>query len=721
MDCAMVSTRPTADGRVSIDANHEFAAIVGKHGINVMMVPRFSSESNVAEVEEQIKTTIREAHEEAIQKALAAFNSMVVGTGSVRQRCEKRPHTFLRKEVKVDLAVDGNCMTNMGLMITEDCSSGCNKLVSCICKCSGCLDMSWLFGLKAGNKKQKYEKISETKVSTLIQTLCCGYPIEFTSYFHYLCSLRFLKRIFRDLFICEGDNIVLLLILVEDLNPMTRTTNDFQKNMTINPYRGKGIAYASRQMKIHEKNYTTHDLELGTVVFALKIWRHYLYGTMSFLRHVINGGGIHVDPSKIEVVKNWKARRISSEDRSFLGLKSKTFDWGEEQENAFQNLKDKLCNAHVLALPDGPEDFMVYCDVSSLGLGCVLMQRGKVIAYASRQLKIHEKNYTTHDLELGAIELFSDYDCEIRYHPSKANVVADALSRKERVKPKRVRVMNMTLQSSIKDKLLAAQKEASDESAGLQRGIDEMIELRNNGALYWWSGIKKDITQPEIPEWKWEEIAMDFVTKLPRTSSGYDTIWVIVDRLTKSAHFLPMRESMQEALGTRLNTSTAYHSQTDGQSERTIQTLKDMLRACVLDFGGSWDVHLLLVEFSYNNSYHFSDVYLPLDEFLYNNSYHSSMRCAPFEALYGRKCRSTIMWAEVGEVFADPTLQVPLDEIRVDAKLNFVEEHVKILKREFKKLKRSRIAIVKILCRVDGGDFVESCGDLWFIVNNSPF
>ncbi|GJY34481.1 putative reverse transcriptase domain-containing protein [Tanacetum coccineum] len=320
--------------------------------------------------------------------------------------------------------------------------------------------------------------------------------------------------------------------------------------------------------------------------------------------------------------------------------------------------------------------------------------------------------------------------------------------------------------------------------------------------------------------------AMDFVTKLPRTSSGHDTIWVIVDRLTKSAHFLPMREdykmerlarlylneivarhgvpisiisdrdshftsrfwqSMQEALGTRLDMSTTYHPQTDGQSERTIQTLEDMLRACVLDFGGSWDVHLPLVEFSYNNSY------------------HSSVRCAPFEALYGRKCRSPIMWAEVGEgqligpelvqettekisqikdrlkvardrqksyadkrrkplefsvgdyvllkvspwkhvvrfskkgklaprfvgpfeiieklgpvayqldlpeelngvhdtfhvlnlkkCLADPTLKVPLDDIQVDAKLIFVEEPVEILEREFKKLKRSRIAIVKV-------------------------
>ncbi|GJY59818.1 putative reverse transcriptase domain-containing protein [Tanacetum coccineum] len=433
------------------------------------------------------------------------------------------------------------------------------------------------------------------------------------------------------------------------------------------------------------------------------------------------------------------------------------------------------------------------------------------------------------------IELFSDYDCEIRYHLGKANVVADALSRKERVKPKRVRAMNMILQSSIKDKILAAQKEVVDEFAVLQKGLDEIIEQRSGGTLYYldriWVPLKGDVRtlimdeahkskysvhlgadkmyydlrdrpsgllqQPEIPVWKWEGIAMDFVTKLPRTSSGLDTIWVIVDRLTKSAYFLPMREdykmerfwqSMQEALGTRFrHRVSAYHPQTDGQSERTIQTLEDMLRACVLDFRGSWDVHLLLVEFSYNNSY------------------HSSVRCAPFEALYGRKCRSPIMWAEVGEgqlighelvqettekisqikdrlkaardrqksyadkrrkplefsvgdyvllkvspwkgvvrfgkkgklaprfvgpfeiiekvgpvayrldlpeelngvhdtfhvsnlkkCLADPTLKVPLDEIRVDAKLNFVEEPVEILEREFKKLKRSRIAIVKV-------------------------
>ncbi|GKC57890.1 putative reverse transcriptase domain-containing protein [Tanacetum coccineum] len=256
----------------------------------------------------------------------------------------------------------------------------------------------------------------------------------------------------------------------------------------------------------------------------------------------------------------------------------------------FETLKDKLCNAPVLALPDGPKDFVVYCDASCQGLGCVLMQRGKVIAYASRQLKIHEKNYTIHDLELGAvIELFSDYDCEICYHPGKANVVANALCRKKRIKPRRVQAINRIL-----------------------RGLDEQMEHRSDGALYymdriwvplmgdirtlimdeahksryfihqgvdkmyydlrdmdWWPGIKKDIAlyvskcltcskdkvkhhrpsgllqQPEIPEWKWERIAMDFIIKLPRTSSGHDFIWVIVYKLTKSAHFLPIREDFK--------------------------------------------------------------------------------------------------------------------------------------------------------------------------------
>ncbi|GKB70028.1 putative reverse transcriptase domain-containing protein, partial [Tanacetum coccineum] len=259
---------------------------------------------------------------------------------------------------------------------------------------------------------------------------------------------------------------------------------------------------------------------------------------------------------------------------TILTQKLKEYVWGEEQDRAFKTLKDKLCNVPVLALLDKLEDFVIYCDASGLGLGCVLMQRGKVIAYASRRLKIHEKNYTTHDLELGAvIELFGDYDCEIRYHPGKANVVVE---------------------SSIKDKILAAQNEASEVvNAPVERlrGLDGQMERRSDGALHYldriWIPLMGDVRlmiideahkskypikaehqrpsgllqQPEIPEWKWERIAMDFITKFPRTRNGHDAIWVIMDRLTKSAHFLPVCEDfkMDRLAGLYLNEIVARH------------------------------------------------------------------------------------------------------------------------------------------------------------------
>ncbi|GJR43843.1 reverse transcriptase domain-containing protein [Tanacetum coccineum] len=646
-----------------------------------------------------------------------------------------------------------------------------------------------------------------------------------------------------------------------------------------------------------------------------------------FLGHVINQDGIHVDPSKIEAVKNWEAPTSPTEVRLFLGLavyyrrfianfssiakpltlltqKNKKYEWCAEQEEAFQLLKSKLCDAPILSLPDGVEDFVVYCDASNRGLGCVLMQRNKVIAYASRQLKIHEKNYTTHDLELGAVvfalkiwrHYLVEYAPEEVDHPGKANVVADALSRKERLKPRRVRAMALTIQSGMRGMILTAQSKAlSQEDVREEKlyNLVQQMEKKEDGSLYfmdriwvplmggvrtvimdeahksrysvhpgadkmyydlrdmyWWPGMKKDIAvyvskcltcakvkaehqrpsgllqQPEIPEWKWENITMDFITKLPRTRSGHDAIWVVVDRLTKSAHFIAIREdfsteklakvyldrivarhgvpvsiisdrdarftsrlwqTFQKALGTRLDMSTAYHPQTDGQSERTIQTLEDMLRACAIDFSGSWDIHLPLVEFSYNNSF------------------HSSIRCAPFEALYGRKCRSPVLWAEIGEgsligpelvqettdkvvvikeklqaardrqksyadsgrkvaefnvgdrvllkvspwkgvmrfgkkgklspryvgpfevlerigpvayrlrlpdelvgvhdtfhvsnlkkCLAKEGLHVPVDEIKIDKTLRFVEEPVEIMDREIKSLKRSRIPIVKV-------------------------
>ncbi|GJV53763.1 putative reverse transcriptase domain-containing protein [Tanacetum coccineum] len=240
--------------------------------------------------------------------------------------------------------------------------------------------------------------------------------------------------------------------------------------------------------------------------------------------------------------------------------KNQKYEWGVEQEEAFHTLKDNLCNVPILSLPDGAEDFVVYCNASNQGWGCVLMQRIK------KELNMRQRRW---------VELLSDYNCEIRYHSGKANVVVDELSRKEIVKLRRVRAMSMTIQSSIKDKLLASQV---------------------------WVPLIGDV----------RTIIMDEVYAM---RSGW-TIYVMI-----MANFA-------EPLGTRLDMSTAYHPQTVGQSKRTIQNLKDMLRACVIDFGGSWDTHL------------------PLAEFSYNNSYHSSIRCATFEVLYGRKCRSPVLLAE---------------------------------------------------------------------------
>ncbi|GJX61222.1 putative reverse transcriptase domain-containing protein [Tanacetum coccineum] len=387
----------------------------------------------------------------------------------------------------------------------------------------------------------------------------------------------------------------------------------------------KVIAYASRQQKIHEKNYTTHDLELDAVVFALKHWRHYLYGT------------------KCTVFTDHKSLQ------------------------------------HILN---------------------------------QKELNMRQRRW---------LELLSDYDCEIRYHPGKANVVADALSRKERIKPLRVRALVMTIGLNLPKQILEAQIEAQkpenikNEDVGgmIRKDIPkEKLEPRADGTLclngrswlpcygdlrtvimheshkskysvhpgsdkmyqdmkklYWWPNMKADIAtyvskcltcarvkaehqrpsgllvQPKIPQWKWDNITMDFVTKLPKSSQGHDTIWVIVDRLTKSAIFIPMREndpmeklarmylkevvtrhgipvsiicdrdprfssnfwkSLQKALCTSLDMSTAYHPETDRQIE------------------------------DYSNSQGYT-------------TYHASIKVSPFEALYGRKCCSPVCWAEVGE------------------------------------------------------------------------
>ncbi|GJR51065.1 putative reverse transcriptase domain-containing protein [Tanacetum coccineum] len=561
-------------------------------------------------------------------------------------------------------------------------------------------------------------------------------------------------------------------------------------NRVCKPYLDKFVIGLIDNVLIYSRNKKEHKKNLKAILELLK--KEELYAKFSkckfwipkvqFLGHVIDSQGIYVDPAKIESIKDWASPITPMEIRS--------------------------------------KDFVVYCDASHKGLGVVLMQREKVIAYASRQLKIHEKNYMTHDLELWSVvfalkiwrhyfygtkctvftdhkslqhilnqkelntrqhrwlKLLSDYDCEIRYHPGKANVVADALSKNERIKPLRVQALVMTISLDIPKQILNAQTEAQkpknlkyeDVGGMIRKDIPkEKLEPRTNGILClngrsWFPcyGYLRNVIMHESHKSKysihpgsnkiyqdmkklywWPNIKADIATYLPNSSQGYDIIWVIVDRLTKSAIFVTMRETnpmerlarmylKEKALGTNLDMSTAYQPQTDSQSERTIQTLEDMLRAYVIDFGNGWVKHFSLVEFSYNNGY------------------HTSIKAAPSKALYGRKCRSPVCWAEVlpwkgvvhfgkrGKLnpkyvgpfkvlakvrtvaykleisqelsrvhntfhvsnlktcYADEPLAFPLDGLHIDDKLYFIEEPVEIIDREVKRLKQIRIPIVKV-------------------------
>nr|GEY20537.1 reverse transcriptase domain-containing protein [Tanacetum cinerariifolium] len=391
------------------------------------------------------------------------------------------------------------------------------------------------------------------------------------------------------------------------------------------PYR---LAPAEMQELSTQKEHEGHLKLILKLLKEEELYAKFSNSKVKFLGRVIDSEGIHVDPTKIEAIKDSASPKTPTEIQA-----------------EFQLLKQKLCSASILVFREGSENFVVYCDASHKGLGAVLMQKEKVIAYASRQLK-----------------LLSDYDCEIRYHPRKANVVADALSQKERSKPLRVRALVMPIGLNLPKQILNAQSKARKEENFINEDLQGMInklEPRADGTLclnnrswipcfgdlralimheshkskysihrgsdkmyqdmkklYWWPNMKAEIaTYVKIPQWKWKNITMDFVTKFPKTTAGQDTIW----------------KSLNKALGTQLDMSTAYHPETDGQSERTIQTLEDMLRACVLDFGKGWDKHLLLVEFSYINSY------------------HTNIKAASFEALYGHKCQSPVCWDEVGD------------------------------------------------------------------------
>ncbi|KAA3484387.1 DNA/RNA polymerases superfamily protein [Gossypium australe] len=501
---------------------------------------------------------------------------------------------------------------------------------------------------------------------------------------------------------------------------------------------------------------------------------------VTFLGHVVSAGGIRVDPRKIEAVLDWKPPKFVAEIRSFLGLagyyrwfvegffliaapltkllrKGVPFVWTGKQQESFEKLKRILTEAPVLIQPEARKEFVVYCIASRMGLGFgsggvrsedleTLPAWGKV-SYLHRPQEF-EISSNSEGVQFKAVK---DYDCSIEYHPGKANMVADALSRKvitdlrgmfaqlslfedgSLLVELQVKLMwvNQIKKKQLSDDVLSARllqvqnggvedynlngdgvlcfrkklcmpkdvelrqlilQEAHSSPYAMHPGGNKMYrDLREQ---FWWPGLKREVTefvgkcltcqqvkvehqlpsellQPvKIPQWKWERITMDFVSGLPLTPTKKDSVWVIVDRLTKSAHFIPVRvdyslqrlaklyvaeivrlhgvpvsiisdrdprfmsriwRALHQALAIRLDFSTAFHPQTDGQSERVIQILEDMLRGCVIDFRGSWEE------------------FLPLAEFGYNNSYQSSIQMAPYEALYGRRCRYPTCWTELGK------------------------------------------------------------------------
>ncbi|KAG8490982.1 hypothetical protein CXB51_014123 [Gossypium anomalum] len=444
---------------------------------------------------------------------------------------------------------------------------------------------------------------------------------------------------------------------------------------------------------------------------------------VTFLGHVVSAEGIKVEPLPLT-----KPIR-----------KGVQFVWTEKQQEAFERLKKVLTEAHVLIQPESGKDFTLKphegnYPTHDLELAAVIFA-----------LKIWR-----HYLQRRWIELLKNYDYSIEYHPGKANVVANALSRRA-VSDLKVMFACLSLyddgsllaelrarltwtdrikEKQLKDKSLVAhfQQDSNLRQSILKEAHGGLYAMHHGGnklyhdlrELYWWPGLKREVTefvgkcltcqqvkaehqlpsgllQPvKIPLWKWERVTMDFVSGLPFTPLKKDSIWVIVDRLTKSAHFIPVRtdfslqklaklymaeivrlhgvpvsiisdrdprftsrfwQKLHEALGTRLNFSTAFHPQTDGQSERVIQILEDMLRGCVIDFRGSWED------------------YLPLVEFAYNNSYQASIRMAPYEALYGRRCRTPSCWTELGE------RQVLGPELVADT-----EDKVKLIRDRLKKV-----------------------------------
>jgi hypothetical protein len=483
-------------------------------------------------------------------------------------------------------------------------------------------------------------------------------------------------------------------------------------NKVFMEYLDKFVVVFIDDILIYSNSKKEHEGHLHLILEKLR--EHKLYAKFSkcefwlekvgFLGHIVSGEGVAMDPAKVTAVTKWECPKIVGDIHSFLGLagyyrrfienfskiakpmtellkKENKFVWSDSCEASFQELKKRLVTAQVLSLPDIQQDFQVYCDASRQGLGCVFMQGGRIVAYASRQLKNHERNYPTHDLELASVvhalkswrhylmgkhcdiftdqkslkyiftekelnlrqrrwlELIKDYNLNLQYHPRKANVVADALSRKgyvnvltagelpsdlcEQFKDLRLELVpkgylaTLEVKPNLMDQSREAQKvdmEIDEIKENMSKGKADGFREDDQGIIwfekrvcvpkdpeikrlifqeahdspysihpgntkmymdleerFWWTGMKREIAefialcdvcnrvkaehqkpagllQPlPIPDWKWDKIGMDFITGLPRTRSGYDSIWVVVDHLTKVAHFIPVKTTYTSA------------------------------------------------------------------------------------------------------------------------------------------------------------------------------
>ncbi|GJZ23716.1 putative reverse transcriptase domain-containing protein [Tanacetum coccineum] len=514
-------------------------------------------------------------------------------------------------------------------------------------------------------------------------------------------------------------------------------------NRVCKPYLDKFVIVFIDDILIYSKSKQDHEEHLKLILELLK--KEQLYAKFSkcefwipkvqFLGHVIDSQGIHVDPAKIESIKYWASPKTATKIREFLGLAGYFRSYIE----GFS----KIANAPILALPEGSEDFIIYCDASIKGLGDVLMQREKVIAYASRQLKIHEKNYTTHDLELGAVVFalkiwrhYLDYDCEIRYHPGKANVVTNALSRKERNKPIRVRALVMTIGLDLPKQILEAQTEARKPENLKSEDVGGML-IENS----------KDLAKP-----KKEKLE-------PRADET---------QCLNNRSWLPCYGDLRTLI---MHESHKSKYSVHPGSDKMYQDMKQLywwpnMKANIATYVSKY-LTCLKVKVEHQKP---SGLLVQLEIPQWN---------CPFEALYGRKCRSPVCWAEVGDAqltgpelihettekivqikqriqaahdcqksyadvrrkplefqvgdrvmlkvlakvgtiayrlelpqqlsrvhstfhvsnlkkcLSDEPLAVLLDEVHIDDKLCFVEELVEIMDREVKRLKQSRVRNMK--------------------------